>query len=487
MGSSDFPIGPTEFSLVAQICRAAGHPLILKGPPGVGKSSSVRAYVRALGHEMAVVLASIREPSDFAGLPVVASNGEEGARVNLAPPGWVFDLARWARTGGAVLFLDEVNLAAPATQGALLRVVLERVVVSGPRATLAVSDLSGDVSLVECLQLGGESLIEVRRTPAGGSPSNVILDHVTLRQTVSLVRMPRGVPVGGLDIELRGCVLALVESGALCRIPTVHTLHGVPSRRPRRRDRVERMLCRSTGRVLAVSDAVASWAVAEVGMPAGCVRVLRNGVDPAQFDVHPSPPPRNGTPLVVGSVGRLHRDKGHDILLESASMLARHRHDVEVVLVGDGPERDALEQFARSLDVRVRFLGAQMDVASFLARMHLFVLPSRREGLGIALLEAMACRLPCVASDLPALREVLTDGNRGQIAGRLFPTGDATALGHQLLELSRDAEACVQMGERARRRILEAFDESRWARQLECIYEELLDAHSLNRLVEAAP
>ena len=125
MDSGDFPIGPTEFSLAAQICRAAGHPLMLKGPPGVGKSSSVRAYVRALGHQVAVVLASIREPSDFAGLPVIASNDDEGARVNLAPPGWVFDLAKWAHNGGAVLFLDEVNLASPATQGALLRVVLE--------------------------------------------------------------------------------------------------------------------------------------------------------------------------------------------------------------------------------------------------------------------------------------------------------------------------------------------------------------------------
>jgi AAA domain (dynein-related subfamily) len=99
---------------------AARVPVLLWGGPGTGKSSAVRDLACAMGWPCEVVIASIREPSDFAGLPVVADGG-----VRFAPP-------RWARTlhaaGRGLLFLDEISTAPPAVQAALLRVVLERVV-----------------------------------------------------------------------------------------------------------------------------------------------------------------------------------------------------------------------------------------------------------------------------------------------------------------------------------------------------------------------
>ncbi len=95
-------------------------PTLLWGPPGVGKTSTVKAIGEALGLPVEVVIASIREPSDFAGLPVV-SNGA----VRLAPPAWA---ARLAQAGRGILFLDEISTAPPAVQAALLRVVLDRVV-----------------------------------------------------------------------------------------------------------------------------------------------------------------------------------------------------------------------------------------------------------------------------------------------------------------------------------------------------------------------
>ncbi len=100
------------------VAVAAGVPVLLWGPPGTGKSSVVQELAQAMGWPCEVVIASIREPSDFAGLPIVVDGG-----VRFAPPTWATSLAA---SGRGLLFLDEISTAPPAVQAALLRVVLER-------------------------------------------------------------------------------------------------------------------------------------------------------------------------------------------------------------------------------------------------------------------------------------------------------------------------------------------------------------------------
>ena len=102
------------------VAVAARVPVLLWGAPGTGKTSAVRAMADAMGWPCETVIASIREPSDFAGLPVVADGG-----VNMAAPRWA---QRLATAGRGLLFLDEISTAPPAVQAALLRVVLERFV-----------------------------------------------------------------------------------------------------------------------------------------------------------------------------------------------------------------------------------------------------------------------------------------------------------------------------------------------------------------------
>jgi hypothetical protein len=116
MGAQDGNSAPEALGVAV----AARVPVLLWGAPGTGKTSAIRAMANAMGLPCETVIASIREPSDFAGLPVITGNA-----VRFAPPLWA---TRLAEAGTGVLFLDELSTAPPAVQAALLRVVLERTV-----------------------------------------------------------------------------------------------------------------------------------------------------------------------------------------------------------------------------------------------------------------------------------------------------------------------------------------------------------------------
>ncbi len=104
------------------LCVSANLPVLLWGEPGIGKTATLTALAERLGTPLETVIASVHEPSDFAGLPVVGADpAAEG--VPMAPPDWA---VRIARTGHGLLFFDELSSAPPAVQAALLRVVLER-------------------------------------------------------------------------------------------------------------------------------------------------------------------------------------------------------------------------------------------------------------------------------------------------------------------------------------------------------------------------
>ena len=145
---------------------------------------------------------------------------------------------------------------------------------------------------------------------------------------------------------------------------------------------------------------------------------------------------RESDDFVILSMARLAPDKGLEYLIEAASILPRTGRRLQFVIAGDGPHRDHLERLAATLGVsdRVKFLGFREDVADLLAASDLIALPSLREGLSIALLEAMAAARPIVATSIGSQREVAAHAEMAL----LVPPADALALSQAILHLVAD-------------------------------------------------
>ncbi len=181
--------------------------------------------------------------------------------------------------------------------------------------------------------------------------------------------------------------------------------------------------------------------------------------------------PANG--FVIGAVGRLEPEKGYDLLIRAIANLIRRQHDVHLVIVGEGNDRQRLESLAAELGVsdRVRLVGWQSDVRSHFEAMDLFALSSYREGLPNVLLEAMALQVPCVATRINGIPRLIQDGRNGL----LVPPGDVTALENALLILIQNADLRQVFRHAGRRTIENHFSFSVRIEKFKAIYDCLLN------------
>ena len=174
--------------------------------------------------------------------------------------------------------------------------------------------------------------------------------------------------------------------------------------------------------------------------------------------------------FVIVGLGRLVPVKGFDVLVAALPTVAAAVSSACVVLVGDGPERDALEAQANGLGVRrrLRFTGATADIATCLAAADVLAAPSRNEGMGRALVEAMALGLPVVAAEVGGVPVVVAHDETGW----LVPPGGAAALADALVELARDPARCAKFGAAAAARA-EAFSTRVADAAMRSVYDEL--------------
>jgi sugar transferase (PEP-CTERM/EpsH1 system associated) len=273
-----------------------------------------------------------------------------------------------------------------------------------------------------------------------------------------------------------------VAAAKLAGVPVViHSEHGYEvdmfAGLPVRRRLFRRAAYAMADAVFAVTCELRDFHACQTWIHPERIGVIYNGVDTKRFA--PSRETRIAMrrklalpeeSFVVGAVGRLVPIKDHQTLLKAAALLSGSGIDVRVLLVGSGPERERLQGRATdALEGRVCFAGDSDRVPEMLNAMDVFVLPSLGEGMSNTLLEAMACGLPVLATNVGGNPEIIENN----VNGCLFAPGDAEWLASKLKLLARDPALIHQLGTAARNRAIESFSLSRMLETYRSFYLDL--------------
>lgn len=267
--------------------------------------------------------------------------------------------------------------------------------------------------------------------------------------------------------------LAALEAAVpawLAGVPVrIHGEHGWDSSDPdgesRKYQTLRRIYSPFVSGYVALSKRIESYLSGKVGIAAGRIRRICNGVDAERFVPAARRQPIDGSPFndpglyVFGAVGRLQAVKDHATLIRGfAAFLEQQpaaRSRARLIVVGGGPLRGELEALVRErgLDSLVWLAGERADIPAINAGLDVFVLPSRAEGISNTLLEAMASGLPVIATDVGGNGELVVPGQ----TGRLVPAVDPASMGAAMAELFDNRELGLRMGQAGRERVLAQF------------------------------
>ena len=242
---------------------------------------------------------------------------------------------------------------------------------------------------------------------------------------------------------------------------------------------VERLLARVTTRLIALTEAERDEHLARRVGPWGRFAVIPSGIDVERFravmGVTGSRPQGLEIPpdaIVVGSVGWLTPIKGHRFLVEAVARLVPTNPRLHLLIVGSGELQEELNAAARRLGIghALTLAGPRDDVPDCLACMDIFVLPSLNEGMGRALVEAMAAGRPVVATQVGGVPALI----QHQRTGLLVPPADAAALADALAELVDRPAWAKELGAAASASISQVYDARGMVRAIEAVYEDAL-------------
>lgn len=252
---------------------------------------------------------------------------------------------------------------------------------------------------------------------------------------------------------------------------------------------LDRRLISRTDKLVGNSQSVVEFYRGQ-GVPGDKLVCIPNGIKvPDRIEIDRSAMLRElGWPedaFVAGYIGRMADQKRVDDLIFAVETLRQTRLNLRLLLVGDGPKLERLQQFARDVGCaeHVRFLGHREDAARWLAIMDVFCLASSFEGMSNSLMEAMAAGKPVIVSDIPPNRELVTQGETGFLA----PVGDRVAYMQFLRLLIDDRALSEKLGAAAQIRMQIGFSIEKMIVHYAAIYEELTSSKPADRVGQTIP
>ena len=352
---------------------------------------------------------------------------------------------------------------------ALVRVTYYTDSTSVGGAELSLARLVAEVEGVEVDVLGTDAA--VTEMVAAGQPgcrrtvTQAVRSKWDLPRIAAHIHVLRGLEPDLLHVNLRtawSCQYAIAAALLSPGISCVGTLHSILPPGNRRQARLNRLTLSRLDLLVAVSGTAARAIESYVGLDPSRIRVIENGVPKPSAAV--SRPQLPG--LVAVAVGRLAPEKRLDVIVDALA----ETPGVSLVLVGDGPERSALERRVAELRLseRVVFTGWQDDPGAWIRGADLFVHASEREAWSLVVAEAMLAGIPVIASDIPAIVELV-----GRENGEFLNSGDPAAMASALQALAADSERRRELGRRALARAQGRFDLAATARAYESVYREL--------------
>jgi glycosyltransferase involved in cell wall biosynthesis len=263
-------------------------------------------------------------------------------------------------------------------------------------------------------------------------------------------------------------------------MPVVFTEHGrhFPDFPRPKRKVANRLLLARRDRVVAVGRSVKQALIDNEGIPGRRIEVIPNGIDTDRFAPAAGTRAAARRELAIGPadylvlmVARLDPIKDHATAVRACAAAAVSVPGLKLVLVGDGPERPAIERLVReqNLGGLVRLLGTRHDVPRLLTAADTLLLTSVSEGIPLTLIEAMATGVPVVSTAVGSVPDVVSPA-----VGFLAPAGDEAALAGHLATLGRSPLLRIAMGDRGRARAVENFSETAWAERYAALFDELL-------------
>jgi len=296
-------------------------------------------------------------------------------------------------------------------------------------------------------------------------------DLIAFRRLYGLLRMlrPALLHIHGFKAALPG-----LPAARLARVTVLITVHNYPAHRASLyMPAAGKLLGAQKAHYIAVSGALAGE-LAALGIPRDQITVIYNGIDPAPFEAAAAgrfSRRRHAGEIVVGTAARFAVQKGLSYFLEAAAALAPLFPQMRFLLIGDGPERPALEKLASRLSLpgRLTLCGHRNDLPRLLAGIDIFVLPSLTEGFSLTLLEAAAAGCAVVATRVGGVPEVITDG----VHGLLVPPADAVALARAVAALARNPELARRLARACRERVITEFTLERMLSRTAALYGRL--------------